>query len=212
MFLVLLGPPGSGKGTQASLLMAKYKAAHISTGDMFREAIKEQTMMGIRAKTYIDKGELVPSEVTIGMVKERLNKKDCQEGFIFDGFPRTVLQAEALESTLKQLGRPLDAVIDINVEKDLLLERLSGRRICRECSRIYHIANLHGKLICPIDNGELYQRDDDKKAAISKRLEIFEEKTSALRDFYSKRNLLIRISGLGDPEEVFFRLEKKLNS
>ena len=174
MNLVLMGLPGAGKGTQAEKIVETYGIPHISTGDMFRAAIKEGTPLGLQAKQYIDRGDLVPDEVTIGIVRERLSKDDCQNGFLLDGFPRTVAQAEALEAMLTEIGRKLDYVIHIDVRQDVLMERLTGRRICRNCGATYHLV-FHPPAqpgVCDKCGGELYQRADDNEATVANRLEV----------------------------------------
>ena len=168
MNLVLMGLPGAGKGTQAEKIVEKYNIPHISTGDMFRAAIKDGTELGLQAKSFMDKGELVPDEVTIGIVKERLAKDDCKQGFLLDGFPRTVAQAEALDSMLADLERPIDYVINVDVDKEILMERLTGRRICKECGATYHLVfNPPTKEgVCDRCGGELYQRADDNAETV----------------------------------------------
>ena len=163
-----MGLPGAGKGTQAEQIVDQYEIPHISTGDMFRSAIKEGTVLGLQAKSFMDKGELVPDEVTIGIVRERLSKADCEKGFLLDGFPRTVPQAEALETILSDLNREIDFVINIDVKKELLMERLTGRRICKSCGSTYHLVfnppATEG--VCDRCNGEFYQREDDNKETV----------------------------------------------
>ncbi|MBR0592156.1 adenylate kinase [Bacillus pumilus] len=197
MNLVLMGLPGAGKGTQAERIVDDYGIPHISTGDMFRAAMKEETQLGLEAKSFIDKGELVPDEVTIGIVRERLGKNDCEQGFLLDGFPRTVAQAEALEDILKDLGRTIDYVINIKVDKDALMERLTGRRICKNCGATYHLVfNPPAKEnVCDKCGGELYQRADDNAETVSTRLEVNLKQTEPLLNFYSEKGYLANIDG-----------------
>ena len=172
MNLILLGPPGAGKGTQAKLLCNKYNIPQISTGDILRSAVREQTVMGIKAKQFMDGGSLVPDEVVVGIVEERLLKPDCDKGFILDGFPRTIPQADALKQTLKNLGKDIDYVISITVNNDELLNRITGRRTCTKCGKGYHVTFDPPKLagVCDVCGAELYQRDDDKEDTIRHRL------------------------------------------
>lgn len=205
MNLVLMGLPGAGKGTQAERIVEKYNIPHISTGDMFRAAMKEETELGLQAKSFIDKGELVPDEVTIGIVRERLGKNDCQKGFLLDGFPRTVAQADALEGILSELNKQIDYVINIEVDKDILMERLTGRRICKQCGATYHLvfnppAN-EGK--CDKCGGELYQRADDNEETVANRLEVNLQQTQPLLDFYNEKGYLRNIDGEQDIDMVF---------
>lgn len=197
MNLLIMGPPGAGKGTQAEVLVKELKITHISTGDMFRNAIKEGTEMGKKAKEYMDAGQLVPDEVVIGMVKDRLAKPDCQNGFLLDGFPRTVEQARALDETLASLNIKLDGVINIVVPLDKLMVRLTGRRVCRDCGASYHVVfnppQVEGK--CNSCGGELYQRSDDNEESVSTRLKAYEEKTQPLIDYYQAKGLLLNING-----------------
>lgn len=204
MKLLIMGPPGAGKGTQAEILVKELKITHISTGDMFRAAIKEGTEMGKKAKEYMDKGELVPDSVVVGMVKERLSQPDCQEGFLLDGFPRTVAQAEALDETLKAMGIVLDGVINITVPREKLMDRLTGRRVCRSCGASYHVIfnqpQVEGK--CNSCGGELYQRSDDNEVAVGNRLDVYEAQTQPLIEYYSKLGLLKNIDGDQDIKKV----------
>lgn len=205
MNLVLMGLPGAGKGTQAEKIVQEYGIPHISTGDMFRAAIKEGTALGLQAKAYMDRGDLVPDEVTIGIVRERLSKDDCEKGFLLDGFPRTVAQAEALEAMLAELGRSIDYVINIEVDKALLMERLTGRRICKECGATYHLVfNPPAKLgVCDKCGGELYQRADDNEETVANRLEVNMKQTQPLLDFYRAKGYLRNINGQQEIEQVF---------
>jgi adenylate kinase len=205
MNLVLMGLPGAGKGTQAEQMVEYYNIPHISTGDMFRAAIKEGTDLGVKAKQFMDKGELVPDEVTIGIVRERLAKDDCKEGFLLDGFPRTVAQAEALENILEELKRPLDYVINIDVDQDILMERLTGRRICKNCGATYHLVfnppSQEGT--CDKCGGELYQREDDNPETVSNRLAVNVKQSQPLLDFYNQKGYLRNIKGDQDITKVF---------
>ncbi|KKI90721.1 adenylate kinase [Bacillus sp. SA1-12] len=205
MNLVLMGLPGAGKGTQAERIVEKYDIPHISTGDMFRAAMKEETELGLQAKSFIDKGELVPDEVTIGIVRERLGKNDCQKGFLLDGFPRTVAQAEALEGILADLNKQIDYVINIEVNKDILMERLTGRRICKNCGATYHLVfNPPAKQgECDKCGGELYQRADDNEETVANRLEVNLKQTEPLLNFYSDKGYLRNINGEQDIDKVF---------
>ncbi|GLF92479.1 adenylate kinase [Bacillus safensis] len=205
MNLVLMGLPGAGKGTQAERIVDDYGIPHISTGDMFRAAMKEETQLGLEAKSFIDKGELVPDEVTIGIVRERLGKNDCEQGFLLDGFPRTVAQAEALEEILKDLGRTIDYVINIKVDKDALMERLTGRRICKNCGATYHLVfNPPAKEnVCDKCGGELYQRADDNAETVSTRLEVNLKQTEPLLNFYSEKGYLENIEGAKHINDVY---------
>ncbi|WP_027410254.1 adenylate kinase [Anoxybacteroides tepidamans] len=205
MNLVLMGLPGAGKGTQAEKIVDKYGIPHISTGDMFRAAIKEGTPLGLQAKAYIDRGDLVPDEVTIGIVRERLSKDDCQKGFLLDGFPRTVAQAEALENMLAELGRSIDYVINIQVDKEILMERLTGRRICKDCGATYHLVfNPPARPgVCDKCGGELYQRADDNEETVGNRLEVNMKQTQPLLDFYSAKGYLRNVDGQQPIEVVF---------
>ena len=214
MNLVLMGLPGAGKGTQAEQIVDKYEIPHISTGDMFRSAIKEGTDLGLQAKSFMDKGELVPDEVTIGIVRERLSKADCEKGFLLDGFPRTVPQAEALETILSDLNREIDFVINIDVKKELLMERLTGRRICKSCGSTYHLVfnppATEG--VCDRCNGELYQRADDNEETVQNRLEVNLKQTKPLLDFYETKGYLRNINGQQDIRKVFADLDELLGS
>jgi adenylate kinase len=205
MNLVLMGLPGAGKGTQAERIVEKYDIPHISTGDMFRAAMKEETELGLQAKSFIDKGELVPDEVTIGIVRERLGKNDCQKGFLLDGFPRTVAQAVALEGILADLNKQIDYVINIEVNKDILMDRLTGRRICKQCGSTYHLIfnppAAPGE--CDKCGGELYQRADDNEETVANRLEVNLKQTEPLLKFYNEKGYLRNINGEQDIDIVF---------
>ena len=201
MKLIFLGPPGAGKGTQATGVSSHLRVPHISTGDMFRNAIKNQTPTGLEAKRYMDAGQLVPDSVVVAMVKERLAMDDCANGYLLDGFPRTVDQAEALEA----IAAP-DAVIDIEVPDEMLLERLTGRRVCPKCNGTFHISKLADEKVCPVCGDELYQREDDKPATISNRLNVYHEQTAPLIGYYAGLGRLKRIDGNARPEDVFQKI------
>ena len=204
MKLLIMGPPGAGKGTQAEVLVKELNLTHISTGDMFRAAIKEGTEMGLKAKEYMDKGALVPDEVVVGMVKERLSKPDCAGGFLLDGFPRTLEQAKALDATLQAMNIKLDGVINIAVPREKLMARLTGRRVCRGCGASYHVLfnqpQVEGK--CNSCGGELYQRSDDNEEAVGNRLDVYEAQTQPLIDYYKGQGLLLNINGDQDIKKV----------
>ncbi|WP_416829486.1 adenylate kinase [Ectobacillus polymachus] len=205
MNLILMGLPGAGKGTQAERIVAEYKIPHISTGDMFRAAIKEGTELGLQAKSFMDKGELVPDEVTIGIVRERLSKEDCKKGFLLDGFPRTVAQASALEEIMQDLGKKIDYVLNIQVNPDLLLKRLTGRRICKSCGSTYHLIfnPPHNEGVCDKCGGELYQRSDDNEETVANRLEVNMKQTQYLLDFYGELGYVRSINGEQEIDTVF---------
>ena len=204
MKILLMGPPGAGKGTQAEKLTELFNIPHISTGDMFRKAQKDGTELGLKAKSYMEKGQLVPDEVTIGIVRERLAEEDCQSGFLLDGFPRTVQQADALDQILRDLGTHLDAVVNIEVAKDFLVERLTGRRVCRGCGATYHVKFNEPKLegVCDRCGGELYQRADDTIETVGNRLDVYAEQTAPLIDYYAAKGLIKNIDGSQSVEKV----------
>ena len=206
-----MGAPGAGKGTQAERLTEELKIPHIATGDIFRAAVKEGTELGNKAKSYMDAGQLVPDDIVIGIVKERLLKPDCKEGFLLDGFPRTVSQAEALEKEMKD--RPIDYAIYIDADFDELVERISGRRICSKCGKAYHIKFNPPKVrgVCDDDGGDLYQRDDDNEKTAKERLEVYNNETAPLIEFYENKGNLKRINGSQAPDDVFKDILKTLN-
>ncbi len=206
MNIVLLGAPGAGKGTQAAKLVDKFGFAHISTGDILRAAVKNQTPLGIEAKKFMDAGDLVPDELVIGLVKERLKDDDTNAGFILDGFPRTSAQAVALSSELTELNRPLDAALLVDVDKEVIIGRLTSRRTCRDCGFIGTDADA----TCPKCGGEMYQRDDDNEATVRNRLDVYENSTAPLIDYYRGSGLLVEINGDQDPEVVFDEVQKAL--
>ena len=211
--LLIMGPPGAGKGTQAANIVAKYGVCHISTGDMFRSAIKNGTEMGKLAQQYMENGKLVPDSVTVGIVKERLSQTDCSEkGFLLDGFPRNLDQAHSLDTILEELGYNLDAVINVSVDNEILINRIIGRRICRKCGATYHIEfnkpTVEG--VCNECGGELYIRKDDTKETAETRLNVYSSQTQPLLDFYAERGLLVEIDGDQAVNKVFDDIVEKL--
>jgi adenylate kinase len=214
MRIVLLGGPGSGKGTQAKKLIDKLGVPQISTGDIFRAALKEGTPMGLKAKTYMDKGELVPDDVVIGVVEERLGKPDLAKGYMLDGFPRTLPQAEALDKILNTLGQSIDHAVLVDVPDEELVARLSGRRTCKnsKCGSMFHVMFNPPKTagICDACGGELYQRDDDSEATIRERLSVYNKQTAPLIDYYAKKGLLRKVEGVGPIDQIFASIQKAL--
>lgn len=207
MNIILLGAPGAGKGTQASRISDNYRLPHISTGDIFRENIKNQTPIGLLAKSYIDGGKLVPDEVTCKIVEERISREDCKEGYMLDGFPRTIAQAEALEKITK-----IDLVINIDVDFSLLLDRLCGRRVCKDCGESYHISRLNGETKCSRCGGELYQRKDDNPETVQSRLDVYNAQTAPLIEYYTKKGIIFNVEGNTTPEDVYEKVSAKLDS
>lgn len=207
-----MGLPGAGKGTQAEKIVQKYQIPHISTGDMFRQAIKDGTELGLKAKSYMDKGELVPDEVTVGIVRERLSKSDCQAGFLLDGFPRTVQQGESLDQILNDLNKKIDYCIHINVDKNILMERLTGRRICKSCGATYHLVFNPPQVAntCDKCGGELYQRPDDHAETVQNRLDVNVKQMKPLLDFYASKDVLKTINGVQEINKVFEEIDKLL--
>lgn len=212
MRLVIMGPPGAGKGTQAALIKEAYNIPHISTGDMFREAISNKTALGIEAKKNIDKGMLVPDSITISLVKERLSQSDCKKGFLLDGFPRTIAQAQALDEILKELNIKLDAVINIDVDFNVLVDRIIGRRVCPKCGASFHIVNQPPKKegICDACGATLVQRKDDTKETVVTRLDVYTNQTKPLLDYYNKQGIVKNVCGLGDIDVIFSNIKKSL--
>ncbi|MCF6465283.1 adenylate kinase [Clostridium sp. Cult2] len=206
MRLILLGPPGAGKGTQASAIVKKYDIPHISTGDIFRANIKMGTELGEKAKSFMDKGLLVPDELVISIVKDRLMEDDCKEGFLLDGFPRTLSQGEALDKELIEMGLKLDRVINLEVEKEVLIERAIGRRVCKDCGSTYHIKFSPPKEenICDSCGGQLFQRDDDKVETIEKRIQVYLNQTKPLIDYYTEKGLILNVDGT-KPIDLLFK-------
>ncbi len=199
MKLILLGAPGAGKGTQATKIADRYGIVHISTGDIFRANLKMGTEIGLLAKSYMDKGLLVPDEVTVAIVKDRLTWDDCKNGYLLDGFPRNLYQAEQLDSFAK-----IDGVVNINIDHKLLMDRLCGRRVCRECGESYHVSTLNGATSCAKCGGELYQRKDDNAETVGARLSVYNEQTAPLIDYYGQKGLIFNFTGSEAPAEVLF--------
>ena len=208
--IILMGPPGAGKGTQAKKLVSEFNLVHISTGDMFRDAIKAGTELGLMAQSYINRGDLVPDELTIGIVKERLAMEDCASGFLLDGFPRTIPQAEALEKIGQEISRPIDVVINIDCDKNELIRRISGRRVCKNCGAPYHVDTMKPKVdgVCDICGGPLYQRKDDNKDALEVRLGHYVNQTKPLLDYYQNKGLLKTFDGSIGSDVLFDDLTK----
>ncbi len=212
MNLVFLGPPGVGKGTQARRLSEEYGWPQIATGDILREAVAQQTPLGLRAKEYMDRGDLVPDEVVVGIVKERLAESDAKDGFILDGFPRTVNQAQELEAELSSLGSGVDAVVYFKVSEKEIIRRLTGRRICKSCGALYHLVynppQIEGK--CDKCGGELYQRSDDSEETVRRRMEVYIAQTAPLISYYRSRGILWEVNGEQSPEKVYRQLKEAL--
>lgn len=210
--MIIMGPPGAGKGTQAKKIIAKYNIPHISTGDMFREAISEGTPLGLLAQKYINDGHLVPDDVTIGLVKERLAKDDCANGYLLDGFPRTIPQAEALEKLTKEINREIGLVISIETPKAELIRRITGRLVCKSCGAPYHKDSRKPKVegVCDICGGPLVQRKDDNKEALEVRLEAYDNQTKPLLDFYKQKGLLHTLDGIKGVDTLMLDIQKIL--
>lgn len=207
MNIILLGAPGAGKGTQATKISDQYGLPHISTGDIFRENIKNETPIGLEAKSYIDKGQLVPDDVTCRIVEDRLQKGDCNHGYMLDGFPRTIAQAEALDKITT-----IDLVINIEVDFALVMDRLCGRRVCKDCAESYHVSMLNGGTKCTRCGGELYQRKDDNPETVESRLQVYSKQTAPLIEYYEKKGLLFNVVSDSTPQATFEKISKKLDS
>lgn len=212
MKIIMLGAPGAGKGTQAKKIAAKYSIPHISTGDIFRANIKNGTELGKKAKTYMDQGCLVPDELVVDLVVDRIHQDDCQNGYVLDGFPRTIPQAEALDKALAELDETIDYAINVEVPDENIVKRMSGRRACVGCGATYHIVHAPAKTenICDTCGGELILRDDDKPETVLKRLDIYHEQTKPLIDYYTDKNILVEVDGTVDLEDVFKAIVKIL--
>ena len=214
MNIVLMGPPGAGKGTQAEFIKKEYPIPHISTGDMFRDAVNRETELGKEAKKYMDAGKLVPDTVTIGIVEQRLAEDDCKTGFLLDGFPRTTVQAAALDKVLNNTSRKIDVAINITVPNEILIKRLSGRVSCKECKVVYNLqsnpSNTEG--ICDKCGGELIQRSDDQGETVAERLKVYQEQTNPLVAYYSRQNVLQEIDGNRDSNLVFADIKNRLEN
>jgi adenylate kinase len=212
--IILLGPPGAGKGTQAKLISQKYSIPHISTGDIFRKNISEQTPLGIKAKSYMDKGQLVPDELTIDIVNDRLANDDCKKGFLLDGFPRTVKQAEALDKFLDSKDSKIDNALLIEVPREFILERMTGRRVCKDCGASYHIKfnppKIEGK--CDLCCGKIIQRKDDTEETVKERLDVYSKQTAPLIQYYKNKDSLCVIDGTSEINEVFQKVCNILGS
>jgi adenylate kinase len=211
--VIFLGPPGAGKGTQAQALASEWGVPHVATGDMLREAVAAKTPLGLEAKRHMDSGGLVPDEVVIGLVGERLAQPDAKAGVVLDGFPRTVAQAEALDALFARTGLSLDRVVYFNVSRDELLRRLTGRRVCRGCGRTYHLVSAPPKVAdkCDVCGGELYQRVDDREDTVATRLDVYQKQTSPLLEYYRGRNLLSEVAGEGSVSQVAEAIRKATN-
>jgi adenylate kinase len=214
MNLILLGPPGAGKGTQAQRMVERYRIPQISTGDILRKAVKEGTPLGVKAKGFMDQGQLVPDEVVIGVIEERLRANDCLAGFILDGFPRTIPQAEALQSILSKLGKKIDHVVNIEVDSEELVRRLTGRRTCKNCGAMFHVLFQPPQKegICDRCGGTLYQRADDNEEAIRTRLREYEKQTAPLVRYYQGKKTLRSIRGVGGPDQIFEQIARVLDA
>lgn len=212
--LVLLGPPGVGKGTQASAIVGKYNIPHISTGDIFRANIKQGTELGKKAKEYMDKGLLVPDDVVVSIVKDRLTQEDCKQGFLLDGFPRTIDQAEILSGELEEMSIKLDKVVNIYADKEILIERAIGRRICKTCGKTYHVMfnPPKEKGICDVDGGELFQREDDTIETVATRIEVYENQTSPLIEYYKEKGIILNVDGTKPIDSVFETIVNSLEN
>ncbi len=207
MRIVLLGAPGSGKGTQAQRLQAKYGVPQVSSGDLLRDAVARGTELGLKAKAVMEAGQLVSDDIVLGLIRDRLSRPDAANGFILDGFPRNKDQADSLNALLEEIGQPLNAVLLLDVRRETLMQRLAGRRICPTCGTVYNVHSLDGATTCPKEGAELYQRPDDKEEVIGKRLEVYEQQTQPLIDYYTKLGLLRSIAGEGELDAVFERME-----
>ncbi len=214
MKIIMVGAPGAGKGTQAKRIAEKYGIPHVSTGDIFRANLKEGTELGLKAKVFMDKGALVPDEITIGMLMDRIHQADCKDGYVLDGFPRNIPQAEALTKALSEANESMDAVVDVDVPDENIMDRMSGRRTCRKCGEGYHTKYNPPKVdgICDVCGGELYTRDDDQPETVKKRLVVYHDQTQPLIDYYTKQGILKSVDGTQMMEKVFADIVKILDS
>jgi adenylate kinase len=212
MRIIMLGAPGAGKGTQAKKIAARYSIPHISTGDIFRANIKDGTELGKKAKTYMDQGLLVPDELVVDLVVDRVNQEDCANGYVLDGFPRTIPQAESLDKALTEMGQSIDYAINVEVPDENIVQRMSGRRACVNCGATYHIVYAPTKKenVCDTCEGELILRDDDKPETVQKRLKVYHDQTQPLIDYYTEKNKLVEVDGTIDIEKVFDAIVKIL--
>jgi len=208
MRLLIIGAPGAGKGTQAEYIKTHYKIPHISTGDMFRKVIAANTELGDLAKVYIDRGDLVPDSATNTIVRARLSERDCKRGFLLDGYPRNLTQAAALQENLDELGWKINAVININVDVNIIVKRIIGRRMCKNCGKLYHIETMPPKVvgICDICGGKLQQRKDDLEETVRHRLNVYNSQTKPILEYYTKQGLVHTVDGQGDPKDIFNRV------
>ena len=214
MKIIMVGAPGAGKGTQAKRIAEKYGIPHVSTGDIFRKNLKEGTELGLKAKVYMDQGALVPDEITIGMLMDRIHEDDCKNGYVLDGFPRNIPQAEALTEALASGNESIDAVIDVNVPDENIMDRMSGRRTCRKCGEGFHVVFNPSTVpgVCDVCCGELYTRDDDLPETVKKRLVVYHSQTQPLIDYYSKRQILKSVDGTQRMDKVFADIIEVLDS
>ena len=212
MNLILLGPPGAGKGTQATKITQHYQIPQISTGDIFRRNIKDKTPLGLEVQEYMNRGELVPDQLVLDIAFARLSEPDCERGFLLDGFPRTLEQASALDDFLAKTGKKVEYVLNVNADKALIMERMSGRVVCRKCGASYHIVTLPPKVpgVCDICGGELYHRDDDKPETVRNRLDVYEAQTKPLVDYYTEKGVLVPLDGTKDVEILFAQIKEML--
>lgn len=212
MRIILFGPPGVGKGTQAKILSKDLKIVHIATGDILREAVSRGTELGKKAKAFMDRGELVPDEVVVGIIQDRLKQGDAKNGFILDGFPRTLPQAEALDKVFDKMGIRVDRVLSMEVDKEVLMNRLTSRRVCRNCGSIFNLlVDKLDDLKCKKCGGEIYQRDDDKRETIERRFEVYQNQTKPVKNYYGTKKMLVEVDGIGEIEEITTRLKSAIN-
>lgn len=214
MRIIMMGPPGAGKGSQAKIIAKEYSIPHISTGDMFRSALKNETPMGLKAKEFMDKGELVPDSVVNGLVEERISQDDCKNGYVLDGYPRTINQADALSDILEDKQQEIDVVISIDTSDETVIKRLTGRRVCVSCGAIYHVDNNppEEQGVCDLCEGEVVQREDDKEETVRNRLEVYKKQTKPLIEYYEKKDLLVEVDGEQELSDVFADIKEILEA